>query len=219
MIRKLQSLGTFLLVVLIGLSVVAAPPYNPASVISASDDWPKWNSVTPAGVGVLDVSLDATGAVAETSVLRELPSITDQLKSTVKTWKFGPATDGAVSPPSQVLVVFFIAPPAGVTLVPPVSPLLPEDGLAGYVPPGITSFSYPEYPESFFVPGSVVVQGTIGLDGNVGDWKTIRAFEPFTRFALEAAKKWRFRAATLDGQPIVSNVAIDVVFRSALHGK
>jgi hypothetical protein len=148
---KVRSLGTLLLVVSIGFGVAAAPLYNPAGVVWASDDWPKWNSVTPAGVGILDVSLDATGAVAETSVLRELPSITDQLKSTVKTWKFSPATDGTASPPSQVLVVFFIAPPAGVTLAPPVSPLLPEDGLAGYVPPGITSLSYPQYPESFFV--------------------------------------------------------------------
>jgi len=213
MIVQARWLGLLLLVVLVGYGVQAAQVFNPAGVTSASDYRPPWNSISPDGVCVLDVSLDRTGAVAGIDLLRELPFLTDEVKSAVKTWKFRPATDGIVSLPSHVLAVFFRPPVAGVLAVPPVPPFLPEVTTVGYVPPGITSFSYPEYPSNFAMPGSVVVQGALGPDGNVSEWKVIRAFEPFTRFALEAAEKWRFRAATLDGQPIVSNVVIDFMFR------
>jgi hypothetical protein len=48
--------------------------------------------------------------------------------------------------------------------------------------------------------------------GKIEQVKAVRDFYPFTEFALSAARKWQFQAATLDGKPISSNVAIAFVF-------
>jgi len=83
---------------------------------------------------------------------------------------------------------------------------------SGYVPAGILSVAYPAYPIDAASVGAVVVQVEVNADGRVESPKAIRAFAPFTKFSLEAAKKWRFRPATLNGEPVSSNIAIAFVY-------
>jgi hypothetical protein len=63
-----------------------------------------------------------------------------------------------------------------------------------------------------------VVQVRVNAVGKIDQVKAIREFYPFTQFALSAARQWQFQAATLDGNPISSNVAIAFVFSTpAVH--
>lgn len=191
----------------------AQETYRPAEVTVAQGFEPPWNDITP-GIGVLDVSLDGTGHPATVDVLREVPLLTNAAESAVQSWKFKPASVEGNQQASDLLVVFVLPPAAAFPTYPAFSPLSPKRaGVSRYVPPGIVSASYAEYPINSVVSASVVIQVAIDADGNAISWQPIRALDPFTRFALEAAKKWRFRPATLDDQPVRSNLVIDFIFQ------
>lgn len=85
-----------------------------------------------------------------------------------------------------------------------------------YVPAGIVSVAYPQYPINAVISGAVVIQVTVDKGGKIERLKTIRDLNPFTQFALSAARKWQFQAATLHGKPKISNAAIAFVFTPPL---
>ena len=100
---------------------------------------------------------------------------------------------------------------------PSFAPLQQQDDVtpgaeSGYIPPGIVAVAYPAYPIDAASVGAVVVQVKVDADGKVEDVKAIRSFYPFTQFSLNAAKKWQFRPATFNGEPVASNVAIAFVY-------
>jgi TonB family protein len=97
------------------------------------------------------------------------------------------------------------------------APLQPEGDAntpakSGYVPPGILAVAYPAYPIDAASVGAVVVQVEVNSDGKIENVKAIRAFPPFTQFCLDAAKKWQFRPAKLNDEPVKSNIGIAFVY-------
>ena len=195
---------------------MARAKYIAAEVTAADNFMPPWNS-TASGIVVLDVSMDATGALVGVDVLRELPPLSNSAKSAVQSWQFKPASAGSGPQPSDLLAIFVMPPAVSFTTYPSFPSLPPKAGsISGYVLSGIVSASYAQYPVNSVVSGSVVIQVTVGANGKATAWQTVRALDPCTCFALEAAKKWRFRAATLDGQPVASKIAIDFIFRPPL---
>lgn len=67
-----------------------------------------------------------------------------------------------------------------------------------------------------------LIQGTVGLEavvlpnGRVGDVRVIRSLDSATGLdgeAVSAAKRWRFRPGTLNGEPVPVIVRIDMTFR------
>jgi len=67
-----------------------------------------------------------------------------------------------------------------------------------------------------------LIQGTVGLaavvlpNGRVGDVRVIRSLDRangMDREAIGAAKRWRFRPGTLNGEPVPVIVRIDMTFR------
>ena len=102
-------------------------------------------------------------------------------------------------------------------------PVLPKgdsnpDEKSCYIPAGIVGGSHPQYPINAAALGAVVVQVRVNALGKIDQVNAIRDFYPFTQFALSAARQWQFQAATLDGKPISSNVAIAFVFSTpAVH--
>jgi TonB family protein len=65
------------------------------------------------------------------------------------------------------------------------------------------------------VQGSVWIECVVLPDGSVGDTRIMRSLDP--RFgldeeALAAAKRWRFRAGQLNGQPVPVIVTIELMF-------
>jgi protein TonB len=74
----------------------------------------------------------------------------------------------------------------------------------------------PEYPTDLKrnkVSGLVVVKCTIDIQGNVSDANVVKSSnELFDQFATDALKKWKFKPARQDGEPVSMQVNIPVKF-------
>ncbi|MEP6785685.1 MAG: TonB family protein [Sphingomonadales bacterium] len=73
---------------------------------------------------------------------------------------------------------------------------------------------YPPALERMDIEGKVTVRVQIGTDGRVAAVELVRADDPafFTTTRDQALRRWRFRPAMRDGQPITSWVTKTVVF-------
>jgi TonB family protein len=198
------------------ISTLAQIPFKSAEVTSASDVQSPTGNIA-SGIVVLDVSLDSEGEVTEVNVPRPVSSLALVATAAVRTWKYNPASLKNNSMPS-VLRVAFAFRPRFISVSPPDFDPLPgpddpsPEAKTGYVPPGIEKADYPAYPIDAANVGAVVIQLKVNAEGKVEDIKAIRPFNPFTKFALEAAGKWQFRAATMDGKPVASKIAIAFVY-------
>ena len=68
------------------------------------------------------------------------------------------------------------------------------------------------YPANAVNPGTVVLEVTVGTEGQIEDVKVVRAVSPFTQEALKAIRNWKFTPARLDGQPVQSVVPVSFSF-------
>jgi protein TonB len=89
-----------------------------------------------------------------------------------------------------------------------------------YVPPSVVKSVRAEYtPEARAakIEGGVKVAAVVLEDGTVGDeMKVVQSLD--TKYGLDdqavkAAKQWRFKPATQDGEPISAPVTIELTFR------
>jgi len=188
---------------------------KPAEVISAPDIQYPIRSIAD-GVVVLDVSLDATGGIAGVHVVRDIPSLTSAAASSMPSWKFSPALLQGKPQPStmRIAVVFrptsYLAAGPAFTVVPAQD--APDQTHRGDALPGIMSAVYPLYPINAAMPGAVIIQVMIGKTGGIQRTKVVRELPPFTQFGLNALHRWQFQPATVDGTPVISNLAIALVF-------
>src|SRR6266481_1586265 len=199
----------------------AQETYNSPEVASAGDTYVTYQVVLD-GLFVLDVSLDADGAVQGIDALRNPGSMLGAAKTSVRqwkfrpAWKFQPASREGRKAPSRMTVSFLYRPPSygNAAAVPPkqFSPVLPTEH-DNYVPVGVLSFAYPAYPVNSVAWGSVVVQLTVDNSGEVKGVDFLRGMEVFNAFVSEALKQWRFQAATLNGKPITSKTVIAFAFQ------
>ncbi len=219
------SIGAGLVIFLLAscsIQSLAQAPFKPAEVISAGDIPYPIQSIAD-GVVVLDVSLDEKGAITKSSVMRDIPSLTSAATSSVQSWKFSPASRQGKPVQSLIRVAVVFRPRAYFAAGPAFTPILPEgESIRAdqtYIPPGIVSVSYPQYPINAAAPGTVVVQVTVGRSSAIQRVKVVRDLPPFTKFALSAVNKWRFQTATLDGKPMTSSLAIAFVFSPLSPGQ
>ena len=76
--------------------------------------------------------------------------------------------------------------------------------------------AYPEVARRASMRGRVTVSAVIGLDGGVESAEVLASTNPlFDRAALDAVRKWRYRAATMNGRPVrvYFTVVVDFVVR------
>jgi protein TonB len=82
-------------------------------------------------------------------------------------------------------------------------------------PPEVIEREVPTYPEELRrarIEGEVVVRGAVGRDGVLHDVEVVRADdEALVGAVLSALRAWRFRPATVDGQPVA-------VYYTVTHG-
>jgi outer membrane biosynthesis protein TonB len=205
----------FVWVLCFAIHSFAQAPFKPPEVISASDILFPIQSIAD-GVVVLDASLDDKGAITGITVVRDVPSLTSPAISAIRTWKFSPATRPGKPEPSTMRVAVVFRPRSYFAADPSFTPIYSAGDTnrvnQSYVPPGLVSVTYPQYPINAAVPGTVVIHVTVGKSSAIQHLKVVRDLPPFTQLALSAARKWRFQAATLDGKPVVSNLAIAFVF-------
>ncbi|MBZ5660075.1 MAG: energy transducer TonB [Acidobacteriia bacterium] len=217
--KKLPStLALATLILNCALSTLALTSFKSAEVTSAGDVQFPAGSIA-SGIVVVDVQLNSKGDVTGTEVQRDIASLTSVATSSVKSWKYLPASmDG--SPQNSLLRVAFAFRPRVIMAAPPIFDPLhqPDDETpdvhAGYAPAGIIGVAYPAYPIDAATVGAVVVQVGVDADGKVGKVKLVRSYNPFDQFSLEATKKWQFSAATFHGEPVASSMVIAFVYSS-----
>lgn len=194
--------------------MTAQVQFRTPELISATDTQYPIQSVAN-GIVVLDLALDKQGAIGGLHVVRDIPSLTSVATSSVQGWRFKPGSRDAAPQNSVIRVAFAFRPPAYYA-APAHFESVPYGSASrevpGYTLPGIVSVAYPRYPINAANVGSVVVQLTLGKAGEIEDVQVVRALNPFTKFAVDAAKKWQFKPSTLDGQPINSYVVAVFVF-------
>jgi TonB family protein len=93
-----------------------------------------------------------------------------------------------------------------------------ESANGNYVPFGILSFAYPDYPVNRVISGSVVVQVTVDSSGDVKGVEFLHGMENFNKFVSAVLKHWRFQAATFNGKPITSKTVIAFAFQPPHSG-
>jgi|ERR1700730_594172 len=197
----------------------AQQTYKPPEVASAGDAYIPYQVVVD-GLFVLDVSLHDDGTIQKIDALRDPGAMIGAAKTSVRSWKFHPAYKEGKVAPSRMTVSFLYRPPNYTNVgVPPkdFSPVLPsnqsESAHDKYVPVGVLSFAYPEYPVNSVVSGSVVVQVTVGGSGDVKGVDFLHGMQNFNNLVSDALKTWRFQGATFNGKPITSMTVIAFVFQ------
>src|SRR5258706_4547913 len=143
--------------------------------------------------------------------------------TSIRSWKFQPASEDGKSEPSRMTVTFLYRPSnyGYAAAVPPKNfvAVLPPDRSdsqqhSNYVPVGIISFVYPDYPANSVTWGSVVVQLTVNDLGEVKDVKFLHGMSNFNVMVSDALKKWRFQAARLKWKTVTSMTVIAFVFQT-----
>jgi TonB family protein len=90
----------------------------------------------------------------------------------------------------------------------------PEAETPRYVPAQVVSVVEAAYPPTSIAWGTVVLQVTVERDGSVAEVRVLRDIKSLTPEAEKAVRRWKFRPATLDGQPVRSAVPVAFVFRT-----
>lgn len=73
--------------------------------------------------------------------------------------------------------------------------------------------AYPELARRARVEGAVVLEAIIGSDGAVRDVRVLHGVSPLLDpAALEAVRRWRYRAASIDGRPVAVYLKVVLTF-------
>ena len=101
-------------------------------------------------------------------------------------------------------------PKDGVIAAPPVNTAATSDAV-------VQSSPAPRYPQDALrrgLGGTVKVRASIAADGSVADVALAEGSgnRDLDRAALEAVRRWRFKPATRNGQPVASEVSVPIVF-------
>jgi TonB family protein len=200
---------------------LAQQTYTPLEVTEAGDAYTSYNIVFD-GLFILDIGVNDTGKIERIETVRNPGSMPGAVKTRVHNWKFQPASEGSKARASRLTVAFVFRPanyPSfGAVPLKDFKPVIPSawpgEGSDEYIPVGILSFAYPDYPINSVVWGSVLVQATVDSAGEIKDVNVLHGMPNFNSFAQEALKKWRFRAGTLRGEPVTSKIVIAFIFQS-----
>jgi len=200
---------------------LAQQTYTPLEVTEAGDAYTSYN-IAFDGLFILDIGVNDTGKIERIETVRNPGSMPGTVKTFVHNWKFQPASEGSKARASRLTVAFVFRPAnyASFGAVPlkdfkPVIPSAwPGEGSDEYIPVGILSFAYPDYPINSVGWGSVLVRATVDSAGEIKDVNVLHGMPNFNSFAQEALKKWRFRAGTLRGEPVTSKIVIAFIFQS-----
>jgi TonB family protein len=193
------------------------PQYVPADISTASDIAYPVNTLAAGAVSLL-LTLDSSAHIQNVMVLRDFQPLTSSVQSAVQNWTFTPASLNGqpVSSNLSVSVIFNIFNPAGgaayqsLVLAPPQTPV-PD--ASQYIPPQITMASFATYPENSVSKGTVVLDVTVGKGGQAKKIRVVQGVQTLTQQAVSAVKTWSFNPATIQGQPIASQIVIAFVFQ------
>jgi TonB family protein len=105
------------------------------------------------------------------------------------------------------IAVFVLSYPLAATLVNPEVASTPS-----FQPATVVSTVDPVYPVNSTSSGTVLLSVGIDAGGEISDVKVIQSAGAFESSALDAVHQWKFKAATLDGQPVASAIPVALSF-------
>jgi TonB family protein len=193
------------------------PQFVPADITGASEI-PYPVDTLAAGAVSLLLSLDNSAHIQNVTVTRDFQPLTSSVQNAVQNWAFTPATLNGqpVASNISVSVIFNIYNPAGgaayqsLVIAPPQS-TVPD--ASQYIPPQITMASFANYPENSVSKGTVVLDVTIGRSGQAKKIRVVHDVQTLTQQAVNSVKTWSFNPATIQGQPMASQIVIAFVFQ------
>ncbi len=216
--RRMKRLLLALLIFWPRLSAQQA--FTPPEVASAGDAYALYN-IASDGLFIAEIEIGDDGSIRGVETLRNPGGMLGTSESAIRNWKFQPACKGGKARASRMTVAFVCRPANYPTFgaVPPkdFAPVIPSgrtESSGDYVPIGVLSFAYPDYPINSATWGSVLLQATVDSGGNVTNVDTLHGLANFDRFAHAALKNWRFRAAAIRGVPVKSKITIAFIFQS-----
>lgn len=71
---------------------------------------------------------------------------------------------------------------------------------------------YPLYAMNLHIQGTVVLQAVIQKDGRIGDLRVVAGPSELQYSAMEAVRQWVYKPYLLNGEPVVVDTTINVVF-------
>jgi protein TonB len=71
---------------------------------------------------------------------------------------------------------------------------------------------YPSFALQRRLEGEVVVEATVAADGSVQNARAIRGQSLLAQAAVEAVRRWHYRAALLNGKPVATQTQVTINF-------
>ncbi len=185
---------------------VVGPVYPPGSVAT--------------GTVLLTVTIAPSGTIRRLRVIHGVTSLTGAAEQAVRKWRFRAARFDGRPVESSITVALSFSSTFGSTAR-WVAPSMPESR-SGFMPIRVISFAPPVFPiTSVAIQGvppflTVVLKVSVGSRGRITSIRVMRGVPSLTRQAEQAVRKWRFRPAMLDGQPVASSMIATFTFRLLL---
>lgn len=142
----------------------------------------------------------------------------------------GPTSNPALPPPPVTGAILSAAPNGAPAVIAPVinaparpappaaaqaSPATPLPTGGRFDPPQIIERQMPDYPplaRSMRIVGLVHLDAILDQHGNLKEVKVLSGHPVLAAAAKNAVLKWKFKAGSLDGQPVASDIAIQITF-------
>ena len=178
---------------------IGAAPVSPRQTMA-------WGQV------LLEAAVAGDGSVGDVRVLRSTPPFSELLRKAVLVWSFEPARDQGSAVGASVFV-------AGVFR----APTLPDAPGLGEPPrdleppsesiPFPTAMPSPPYPPQALGDGVVLLEVTVGAEGDVVAVAVRQSAPGFDQAAMDTAQKWKFRPARHEGVAVAAPVYVVFGFR------
>jgi TonB family protein len=191
------------LLVLLAASAAAQDAFEPPRLTSARIEGAPWHAQS-GGIAAFDVALDERGNVKGATLVQDVAPYAALLGEALPSWTFEPARAGGRAVASRVLVLGFFRPPV-LSFAAPDNPRYKQT----QAPPEIpwpTEVGVPPFPPNVLGDGKVLVEADVSAEGAVTATRVVWPGTPFDSAAEQAAKQWKFRAASREGRPVAARV-------------
>ena len=188
-------------------TVSAQQPYTPARYAGGS--LPTLPALAVGGgEAIIEVTVGLGGTAQAIRPLRSTPPFTQSLIDAVTGWRFTPAVEDKLGPDgkpegpkpvaAKVIVASMFRPP---TLLTPTLGEQPANVGAASADVAYPIFmQQPPYPPQALFAGVVMIEVLVDANGRLSEPRVAVSSPAFDRAALDAARVWQFRPASVNGR-------------------
>jgi len=218
----MQRLLGVVVLVSLGSCLRAAEPqrdkgktFQPPKVVSAAETlYPV--TCTAFGTVVLHLLVDTSGKVGRVEIIRDIPSLTEQAERSAMNWKFAPAKIDGKPVAVPVVASFTFASPPFVPWSESTQAQSHEQPSSQYEPIEVLSTAPTVFPAASAAFGTVILQVSVDASGAISQIKVVHDIPSLTEEATRSVRQWKFKPASLDGEPVTSSLVASFTFDHSL---